>query len=589
MKIHSLSFIKKKELNPSKSYTSFNYLKSYNNKDKPKINNINLDMSKLDKLIKKNNEKKTISKNNNNENVENQLVPQKILKFNKKSLSLRKKRINEKNIKHYQNALMDNLDLIITNSNIKKRRHINNLNNSKLQNYLSNSKQPSLFNNFREYQKEYFSSVYNLDSSTNFSKYPSMDYNKIKSSTISPINKIIKENKKIGSTNLKNFPRPTSNILLRKNHGEIPIFLNVPVTFVKNFKSNSEKERDEKNSYALLRLRNFLHQYWDKRIELITEFFSRYQINDDEYYKLSYLENFAHYIYDNINDDTNVTKGIIETRIPMKEIIEKGINYKNYSIQKLKKMKSMSDINNQSQNNNKRKMHKTFSVSFKKKDNNEINYNKKKFIILKSGSSDHINKDLNMNNCFYYANYINNDYQISDREENKQILNSEKIEKYRKYLNRNYGVKVNNKFMRKYNHDEKMNYFNKRKVGTIDIPDKNNLVNNINKQSNFYKLKSTSFSIRNNKSIHNFTERDFKELINELKDAKQDYIYEKENDLKDKKKEPENVWIKMYEDVKKNKFEKHPELILKKKKKLLEYIIFQHIKERKEFEKDLLK
>ena len=45
----------------------------------------------------------------------------------------------------------------------------------------------------------------------------------------------------------------------------------------------------------------------------------------------------------------------------------------------------------------------------------------------------------------------------------------------------------------------------------------------------------------------------------------------------------------MYEDIKKNNFDKHPETVLKKKKKLLEYIIFQNIKKRKELEKDLLK
>ena len=45
----------------------------------------------------------------------------------------------------------------------------------------------------------------------------------------------------------------------------------------------------------------------------------------------------------------------------------------------------------------------------------------------------------------------------------------------------------------------------------------------------------------------------------------------------------------MYEDAKKENFEKNPELILKKKKKLLEYIIYQNIKQRKEMEKDLFK
>ena len=41
--------------------------------------------------------------------------------------------------------------------------------------------------------------------------------------------------------------------------------------------------------------------------------------------------------------------------------------------------------------------------------------------------------------------------------------------------------------------------------------------------------------------------------------------------------------------MKKKKFEKYPENILKEKKKLLEYIVYQNIKERRAFEKDLLK
>ena len=47
MKIHSLSFIKKKELNPSKSYTSFNYLKSYNNKNMNNNMNMNMNMNNM--------------------------------------------------------------------------------------------------------------------------------------------------------------------------------------------------------------------------------------------------------------------------------------------------------------------------------------------------------------------------------------------------------------------------------------------------------------------------------------------------------------------------------------------------------------
>ena len=603
MKIHSINF-RKNENFPNESFTPKSIVQSNNNNNEITVKPIDLD--KLIPLNKDKDKDKTKSKkkqrkkentnknNNNNKNSDNikdidneqEVVPQKILKFNKKSLSLKKKEINEKNINHYQNALLDKLQLVVTNSNHpkinKKMQKIQKVNNEGVQICLSPiGKTNSLFNNYRDYQKEFFSPVYNV----NINYQPNNKLNKIKSSSYTPINdsKLLIKNK---NRNLNNgfAARSVSNILQRKFHGELPIFLNSPVTFMKNFKSYSEKERDERNSHALLRLRDFLDIYWDKRIELVSEFFSTYQISKNEYYTLRNLENFANYIYDNINDDTNVTKGIIETRIPMKEIIDKGIKYNHYSLKKLKNSKSLSKLDS----NKFSKKNKTSSNWYKSK--NIVNNNSKNDIKMsnfrKSRTFLRSNEDINSNSCFYIDNYLNNEYEISDREIDDKIEMNEKIEKYRKYLNKNYGANVINKFMRKYNQEEKDIFFNKRKVGTIDISDKDNLVNNINKQSNFYKLKSTNLSIRKNQAIHNFSEKDFKELFNELKEAKQSYLNENKDEIKNNE---ENIWIKMYEDVKRHKFEKHPELVLKKKKKLLEYIIFQNIKERKEFEKDLLK
>ena len=593
MKIHSLSY-RKIALHPNKSLTINNPLLS-NEKKEPK-NKINLNIVKLN-FDKNNNENKETNNNlEKNENQHNQVVPQKILKFNKKSLALKNKNLNEKNVKIYQKALMDELKLIVTNSNHPKNKNKNNLNNAEVQIDLPNEQNHhSLFNDYRDYQKEFFSSVYNLNINDYNNKYHKIPYSNIKS--LSPNynegnNKLSKENKKSFNNNFHNsfISRPISNILQRKNHGELPIFLNSPVTFFKNFKSISEKERDEKNSHALLRLRDFLDIYWDKRIELITEFFSTYQINEDKYYTLKNLENFAHYVYDNINDDTNITKGIIETRIPMKEIIDKGIQYKNYSLKKLKNSKSLPKMNSEKKNNKKKSLtNYNWYNPLQSKNKNKSNIYLNKLNFRKSRSYKKVDDVTHMNGCFYNDNYINNDYQISDRENIQKKISNEKIEKYRKFLNKNYGVKVNNKFMRHYNQEEIKNYFNNRKVGTIDIPDKDNLVNNINKQSSFYKLKSTSLSIRKNQSIHTFSDKDFNELYNELQEARKSYIYDNENNIKDKTNEKENIWQRMYKDVKKNKFEKRPELILKKKKKLLEYIIFQNIQERKQLEKDLLK
>ena len=153
-------------------------------------------------------------------------------------------------------------------------------------------------------------------------------------------------------------------------------------------------------------------------------------------------------------------------------------------------------------------------------------------------------------------------------------------------MDRNYGANVKNKFMSNYNKEEKIKYFNKRKIGTIFIPDKDNLINNINKQTKFFKLKSPVYTNKI-KSIHSLSEKDFYNLYTELKQVKDDYINKIDKEPIDK--DNENFWIKMYETLKKNKFEKQPESILREKKKLLEYIIYQNIKERKAFERDILK
>ena len=618
MKIHSLSFnnndnqlgqfIKINNLNPILKNEII--LENIKSKNKPNINNREKSKAKS----RNNNNKNLISESTITHNVSNNnpnpIIQQKFLKLSKKKLSsLKNKFINRNNINIYQNALLDNLQLIITNSNHhpKKIKKKNILNNAESQMDLPktnphSTKNNSILNKYKGYQKHFFSSTYNLNLNNDKTFYSicpkrtsAMTPNivgtpkEIKNTNKKP-NKNINKNKLHHNNSYNNFlSKPISNILQRKSHGEIPIFLNAPVTFVKNFKSNSEKERDEKNSLALFRLRDFLDIYWDKRIDLIMEFFSSYQIYGEEYYKNKSLENFAHFIYDNINKDTNVTKGLIETRIPMKEIIDKGIKYKNYCLRKIRKSKSMPKINDKEN----KKFLENWFYSQNSKDKHNVNTNVKNVFLRKSRTIDQIdNFNFNKFTCFYNDNYINNEYQISENEKNQKMILNDKIEKFRKYLNKNYGVKVNNKFLKNYKRGEKLNFFSKRKVGTIDIKDKDNLVNNLNKQSNFYKLKSTNFSIRNNPSIHTFSEKDFKELYNELNEAKQNYINNEngnENEINNNKCEENNIWVKMYEDVKKNKFERHPELILKKKKKLLEYIIFQYIQERKDFEKELLK
>ena len=108
-----------------------------------------------------------------------------------------------------------------------------------------------------------------------------------------------------------------------------------------------------------------------------------------------------------------------------------------------------------------------------------------------------------------------------------------------------------------------------------------NITYSINKQTEFFKLKSTAYESKL-KSIHSFSEKDVNDLRNELKQIKDDYINENEKDK-------ENFWIKTFENMKKKKFEKFPENILKEKKKLLEYIVYQTVRGRKAYINDILK
>ena len=220
------------------------------------------------------------------------------------------------------------------------------------------------------------------------------------------------------------------------------------------------------------------------------------------------------------------------------------------------------------------------------KDNNtgkiESNYLMKKMSTLTNNFS-----FLKGKNKILLLNENNNDkYQISEEGKNEKKEMKDKIIEFRKFLDKNYAANVINKIMGKYNEEERKNYFNKRKIGTIYISNKNNLINNINKQTEFFKLRSTGYTSEI-KSIHSFSEKDINDLYTELCQVKEDFISKIDKEPKDKEKE--NFWIKSYEKLKKNIFEKHTENIIKEKKKLLEYIVYQNIKGRKAFLNDILK
>jgi hypothetical protein len=559
-------------LNPSKEKESHTLVQNSNKKKA----NINTNTRQYNNT--------NIKKSNSTKN--NLIVPQKILKLRKNPKKL-KKSSQLINNRIYKDVFINNFRPILYYNNQivpknKRQKNKNKTNNSELSNTQEIiEKTTSIFDSYKKYQKHFFSSTLNYFNTNNinnninknlFSLDPNEKYTTMQNSNsnsnfnktkieFNPINKN-KINNKIKLT--KRPPRSVSNLLKQKDQDKIPIIINAPVTFIKNFKSNSERERDEKNSTALLKLKNFLDKHWDNRIELVKEFFVLNQINEDEYYKNISLENFANFIRENIDNDTNMMKGDIETRIPMRKIIDKGIKFKNYSMKKMNKSNSIPSIN------------KTKDSI----DESNIIDKRMSFLINNLGFFKGKNK------LSFLNENINDKYQISEEGKDDKIRMREKILEVRKFINKNYAANIINKFMGKYKESEKINYFNKRKVGTIYIPDKSNLINSINKQTQFFKLKSTAYTSKI-KSIHSFSEKDINDLYTELKQIKDDYINENEKECYEKDKN--SYWIKTYEHLKKNIYEKHPENILKEKKKLLEYIVYNYIKGRKAFLKDILK
>lgn len=329
-------------------------------------------------------------------------------------------------------------------------------------------------------------------------------------------------------------------VLGKKTADDFPLLLNTPFSSDKNYNSFSEKERNEKNILALLKLKHFLETYWKQRKGIIVDFFNKHCVREEIFFNNICLENFANYIMDNINNPRNKDVINIETRIPMLGIITNGIKYKS-SIAKIPS-------------------------------NKNIIYKKLPF----SYSMDHY---------------------VDKKEINDNNMRKTKIKDYRSFLNRNYKTSVINSIVKGLKKDEILNYFSKKKVGLVDIRDKNNLANNLDKQSRNEKI-FNSLDQFSKHSINSFNSDDYKELDNELNRANNTVIKKMEikgsNSAGRKiiganEKIIDKLNQRLYYTIKEKYHLNHPDVIPKQKKKLLEYIIVQKMKERLNFEEKLLK
>ena len=513
-------------LSSSNILTSNNFIKSKETKENNKKNEINFQPFNFSKFS-------TINDNNCRISVNNIIVDNKFLR--KTGMKQKKKHVDN-DIALYQDFVLDGFKNVLNINNISKKNVIERLGDCierKYQSLEHFEKNPkfAVFKNYKKYQKVVRGSEFDdekkLRSVYNQSK---ISKNKGNNNSVSTMVNFYNVNKK------KHFPYATYHILDKKNEGDFPLLLSAPISYVKKFNSFSEKERNEKNILSLLKLRHFLNNYWQERKEIIKEFFEKYNSNDSFLYEDNNLDNFAHFVKDNVDQKNNSIH--IETRLPMTEIILKGIKYKPFS-------------------------------------------NKKKNIKKDSKLlSDQLSKSTG---------------ELVGNEDAKS-----RIAKYRKYLNKNYKQSVTNKLLKGMSKD----FFGNKKFGYVEISDKNNLANNLEKQA-LYSKRYNSMSSGNfcKGSIKYFNDDDLKKLNEELSLVSNSIIKKfecaeskktEEKILGEKKYKGLNDKIidklnqRLYYTIKEKYHLSHPEVIPTQKKKLLEYIIVQKIKERKNFEQKLL-
>ena len=311
---NNLNFLEN-SLNSSNILTSNNYMKSKETKENNKKNEINFPPFNNSKFS-------TINDNNCGVFVKNIIVDNKYLR--KTGMKQKKKHVDN-DIALYQDFVLDGFKNVLSTN---KRNVIERLGDCIERKYQSlehfeNNPKSGVFNDFKKYQKVLIGSGYDDEK-----KLRSV-YNQsiIKGNNNNSMSTMVKDKTVYinNSNNKRHFQRSTNHILDKKNHGDFPLLLSSPLSYVKKFNSYSEKERNEKNILSLLKLRHFLNIYWRERKELVKEFFDKFNLKEPFFYEDNHLDNFAHFVKDNVDQNNNVH---IETRYPMSDIALKGIKYK---------------------------------------------------------------------------------------------------------------------------------------------------------------------------------------------------------------------------------------------------------------------
>lgn len=270
----------------------------------------------------------------------------------------------------------------------------------------------------------------------------------------------------------------------------IPLIYNKPLSYNKKYKSESQKERNDKNCETFSKLRYFLLSNLDMKKQIIKEFFIRNKIYDETYYDLTILEQVARYIMNNY------------TKI-------------DYS-------KSIRDI---------------------------------------------------IDECVHGSNNVN-------------VVNSSNISNYT-YNNDKKVVRsksMNDKLTQR---DKKNKLIYAHKKGNVDVFQYSTLNQDLEEQKKLHRMLSHDNNVNSSECTMNggamkvsqFNDEQIQMLENELKDL---------NNVKLCNDNPIDRSIKrLYYEIKQREHTANPQLLPRRKHKLLEYIIFNNAKAQKDFERDI--
>lgn len=100
---------------------------------------------------------------------------------------------------------------------------------------------------------------------------------------------------------------------------KVPVILPAPLTYNLEYKTISEKARNEKNIKILNKLRYYINCNLVLSKKMIKEFFINNNIYDKEYYTNEKLDNFKNFLLDE--------KNVIDCRKNMIDIIKEGVEY----------------------------------------------------------------------------------------------------------------------------------------------------------------------------------------------------------------------------------------------------------------------